>query len=309
MAYHLHAETPTVHLTETVNFQVEAVKMRILIGFNGSEAAKAAIHDLRYAGFPDDTEALLFTVSEFWLTPRTDDEAIAIALACKEDLCSEFPTWTIDSETASGSPPREILARAESFDPDVIIVGEPSHTTSSGNIFIGHTSQTILTEAACSVRISRKRTRIDSRSQKILVGFDGSAGAVQIVDSIARRVWAENTQVRLLAVADASVLGKIGRFTPQMKNTTVETKYAIQWAETLAATSLKKLERAGVSSSIEVRLGNPKSELLAEAENWDADSIFVGSHCAPNSFERFLIGSVSIAVASRATCSVEVVRK
>ncbi|MBK8464768.1 MAG: universal stress protein [Chloracidobacterium sp.] len=283
--------------------------MRILIGYNGSDAARAALQDLRYAGFPDDTEALLLTVSEFWLEPKTADEATAIALAGKDALSSEFPTWTITAETASGSPPREILARAESFGPDVIIVGEPSHMTSSGNIFVGHTSQTILTEAGCSVRIARQREGTHARSPKILVGFDGSAGAIRIVDSIARRVWSANTQVRLLAVADASVLGMIGRFTPQMKNATVEAKFAIQWAETLAAASLEKLESAGVSSSIEVRLGNPKYEIIEEAENWNADAVFVGPHCAPDSFERFLIGSVSIAVASRASCSVEVVRK
>ena len=283
--------------------------MRILIGYNGSQAATAALQDLRFAGFPDDTEALLLAVSEFWLEPKTVDEATAIANAGKCDLCTEFPSWTIHAETASGSPPREILARAESFRPDVIIVGEPSHLTSSGNLFIGHTSQTILTEAGCSVRIARQREGAHSRSLKILVGFDGSAGSLHIVDSIAKRVWPANTQIRLLAVADASVLGMIGRFTPQMKNATVEAKFAIQWAETLAAASLEKLESVGLSSSIEVRLGNPKYEIVEEAENWKADAVFVGPHCAPDSFARFLIGSVSIAVASRAACSVEVVRK
>ena len=52
--------------------KVEAAKMRILIGYNGSDAAKAAIQDLRYAGFPDDTEAVVLTVAEFWLEPKTD---------------------------------------------------------------------------------------------------------------------------------------------------------------------------------------------------------------------------------------------
>ena len=188
-------------------------------------------------------------------------------------------------------------------------MGEPIQMSSPGNIFIGHTSQTILTEAGCSVRIARQHEVVDSRAPKILVGFDGSAGALHIIDSIAARVWPVNTQVRLLAVADSSVLGMIGRFTPQMKDATVEAKFAMQWAETLAAESLGKLQAAGISSSLEVRLGHPKNVIIEAAEHWKADSIFVGPHCAPNSFERFLIGSVSIAVASRATCSVEVVRK
>jgi len=282
--------------------------MRILIGFNGSEAAMAALHDLLYAGLPDETEAIILTVAESWLQPKTVREAASIAAAAKAKLCNDFPTWTIRAETASGSPPREILARAESFDPDMIIVGEPRKTISEGNLFIGHTSQTILTEAECSVRIARGTEGSEPHAKKMLVAFDGSVGAINAVDSIAGRTWSAGTIVQLLAVADSSVLGSIGRFTPRMNDAVVEAKFASQWAETLAAASLEKLRNAGISSSVEVKFGHPKDVIIKEAESWNADTIFVGPHCAANSFERFLIGSVSMAVAARASCSVEVVR-
>lgn len=281
--------------------------MRILIGYNGSEAAVAAIEDLKNAGLPDGTEAIVLAVAETWLPPTTPVDARAIAASGVSAIKKQFPTWAVRAETATGSPPREILARAESLKPDLIIVGEPRQT-GRGNIFIGHTSQTILSEAECSVRVARGAPDTATHSPKILVGFDGSAAAANAVDSIARRTWPANTHVRLLAVADSSVLRMIGRFTPQMKDATVEAKFAMQWAETLAAESLEKLKHAGISSSIEVRLGHPKYLMVAEAEDWGADAVFVGPHCAPNSFERFLIGSVSTAVASRASCSVEVVR-
>lgn len=282
--------------------------MRILIGYNGSDAAMAALHDLRCAGFPDETEAIVFTVAESWLRPKTAAEASSIAANGKAAICSDFPTWMVNAETKSGSPPREILARAESFDPDLIIVGETSQMISPGNIFIGPTSQKILTDAGCSVRIVRGCERSKPHAKRILVGFDGSAGAVHTVDSIVGRKWAAGTEVRLLAVADSSVLGSIGRFTPQMKDAVIEAKFALQWAETLAAASLEKLKGAGISSSVEVRFGDPKYVIVEEAERWNADTIFVGPHCAPNSLERPLIGSVSLAVASRAHCSVEIVR-
>ena len=282
--------------------------MRILIGFNGSDAAMAALHDLRYAGLPDDTEVFLLTVAEAWIEPKTTFEAASVAEIGKAAILDEFPTWTVTVGTAAGSPAREILARAESFKPDLIIVGEPRQMISQGNIFIGHTSQTILTEAECSVRIARGSDALKSHTEKILVGFDGSAGASNAIDSIAKRKWSNGTKVKLLAVADSSVLGSIGRFTPQMNDAAVEAKFALQWAETLAAASLEKLRDVGISSSVAVRLGHPKDVILEEAEQWNADAIFAGPHCLPNSFERFLIGSVSIAVAARASCSVEVVR-
>jgi nucleotide-binding universal stress UspA family protein len=283
--------------------------MRILIGYNGSRAAMAALQDLRRAGFPVGTEAVVLTVAEARLLPKTGAEAAFIANAGKAAVCRNFPTWTVKAESVCGSPPDEILKRAESFDPDVIIVGEPCQTLGRGKILVGHTSQTILTEAECSVRIARGRDHVNSRPQNILVGFDGSAGAIHAIDSIAVRKWPTGTKVRLVAVADSSVLGSIGRFTPQMCDATVEAKFALQWVEALAAASLKKLQTAGISSSVEVQFGRPKDVVITEAERWKADTIFVGPHCAPNSLERFLIGSVSEAVSAQAYCSVEVVRK
>jgi nucleotide-binding universal stress UspA family protein len=47
--------------------------------------------------------------------------------------------------------------------------------------------------------------------------------------------------------------------------------------------------------------------ILEEARRWDADLIIVGSH-GRRGFKRFLLGSVSEAVAMKAHCSVVVVR-
>ncbi|MFM9904308.1 MAG: universal stress protein [Pyrinomonadaceae bacterium] len=282
--------------------------MKILIGFNGSEAATSAVHDLRYAGLPDDTEVVLLTVAESWLPPKTVEEAISISAAAKAAISDEFPNWIVTAKTASGSPPREIIALAEPFEPDLIVVGEPRQPVGEHKMFLGHTSQTLLTEAVCSIRISRGQKALESRPAKILVGFDGSPGATLAIDSLLARSWRAGTEVRLLAVADSSVLTSIGRFTPQMNDTSIEARFALQWAESLASTSLKRLKNAGLIAHVEVRLGRPKDALIAAAENWEADAIFVGPHCSLNSFERFSIGSVSADVAARAHCSVEVVK-
>lgn len=53
--------------------------------------------------------------------------------------------------------------------------------------------------------------------------------------------------------------------------------------------------------------GSPKRVILEEAEAFGADLIVVGSH-GYGMFERFLLGSVSQAVALHAKCSVEIVR-
>ena len=53
--------------------------------------------------------------------------------------------------------------------------------------------------------------------------------------------------------------------------------------------------------------GSPKRVILDEAERWDAELIVVGSH-GRRGLQRFLLGSVSQAVALHAPCSVEIVR-
>jgi|ERR1035437_242971 nucleotide-binding universal stress UspA family protein len=283
--------------------------MRVLIGYNGSDFSKAALDDLLHAGLPDHVEALVITVAEVCLPPENLLDAAKLSAEAAEKLQRSFPNWSVLAETAYGSPAREILARAESFRPDLIVVGERRQSLSERNIFLGHASQTILTEAGCSVRIARGRLGEATHPQRIVVGFDGSAGSEYAVSAIASRNWPKGSTVRLVSVADSSVLGSIGRFVPQMNDAVLEAKFASQWAETLAADSVRKLTNAGLAASIEVRMGHPKDTIIEVAESTGADSIFVGPHCSGNSFERFLLGSVSAAVAARAHCSVEVVRK
>ena len=69
----------------------------------------------------------------------------------------------------------------------------------------------------------------------------------------------------------------------------------------------EKLGSAGLKVSIVVKEQEPKALLCGEAKDLMADSIFVGAR-GMGRLERFLIGSVSLGVAARAHCSVEVVR-
>jgi nucleotide-binding universal stress UspA family protein len=69
----------------------------------------------------------------------------------------------------------------------------------------------------------------------------------------------------------------------------------------------EELRDAGLAATPLVMQGDPKRVLLDLADHWRADSIFVGAR-GHSRLERFLLGSVSAAVAARARCSVEVVR-
>jgi nucleotide-binding universal stress UspA family protein len=84
---------------------------------------------------------------------------------------------------------------------------------------------------------------------------------------------------------------------------------AMKKSQAAVAAARETLSAAGleVSESISVLLSGPKTLILDEAREWGADLIVVGSH-GRSSFDRFLLGSVSEAVALHASCSVDVIR-
>jgi nucleotide-binding universal stress UspA family protein len=53
--------------------------------------------------------------------------------------------------------------------------------------------------------------------------------------------------------------------------------------------------------------GSPHHVILETAETWHADMIIMGSHGRAG-FDRFVMGSISLAVLSHAKCSVSIVR-
>jgi len=69
----------------------------------------------------------------------------------------------------------------------------------------------------------------------------------------------------------------------------------------------REIERPGLTVSTNVLIGDPKRVLVEESDAWKADCVFVGAK-GHSRLERVILGSVSAAVATRAHCSVEIVR-
>jgi len=49
-------------------------KMKILIAYDGSECADAALEDLKSAGLPKTAEAIVMTLADVFLPPAIDEE-------------------------------------------------------------------------------------------------------------------------------------------------------------------------------------------------------------------------------------------
>ena len=156
---------------------------------------------------------------------------------------------------------------------------------------LGSVARAVVTSAPCSVQIvrgeeDRKHTLHSAR--RVLLATDGSETASIAAESLSIRPWPEGSEFRIVTVEEPWVMEP----TSVIRN--------IDNTE-------KVLTSAGLKATVAVFSGNPKEVILDEAKEWNADLIVVGSH-GRRGFKRFLLGSVSEAVAMNAHCSVVVVR-
>jgi len=312
--------------------------MKILIGYDGSDCAEAALDDLMRAGLPESAEAHIMSIAEVWLPPPPPSsyeiveearkahsqaelqrdfakhcpaakDALALAQRACERVQTKFPKWKVTADSSCGSPAWELVAKADQWKPDLIVVGSHGRTA-LGRFVLGSVSQRVLTEALCSVRIARGRVEEPDSPVRIIVGTDGSDASEEALRAVSIRKWPSGSEVKVVMVDDPLAPEFIGKIIPPLEKMLEEDRQMEQaWVEKISKRSLDILHAADIKVTCVVKEGDPKHELCKAAEEWGADCIFVGSAGFSNRFERFVLGSISAAVAARAHCSVEVVRK
>jgi nucleotide-binding universal stress UspA family protein len=312
--------------------------MKILIGYDGSECADAALDDLSQAGLPATGEVHILSVAEVWLPPpppssyeiieearhakspaelqrdfskhcEAAKKALALAERARDRVQAKFPSWKVSVDSSCGSAAWELVAKADEWKPDLIVVGSHGRTA-LGRFVLGSVSQRVLTEALCSVRIARGRLEEPDSPVRIVVGTDGSAPSEEALKAVAARHWPRQSEVKVVMVDDPFAPDFLGKVIPPLGKMLEEDRQEERaWVARISKRSLDILREAGIKVTCVVREGDPKRELCKTAEEWNADCIFVGSAGFSNRFERFVLGSISAAVAARAHCSVEMVRK
>ena len=149
---------------------------------------------------------------------------------------------------------------------------------------------------------------------RILLAVDGSEFGDAAVEEIASRPWPPCSQVHVTSVIHLP-------FQPGPEVWSLPESYYFKLEKAERERSASVVNRAiarlresdaeretplGLTS--ETVVGRPAETIIGIAKKWDADLVALGSH-GYRGFTRFLLGSVSYAVATHAPCSVEIVRK
>ena len=312
--------------------------MKILIGYDGSESADAALRDLQRAGLPDDAEALIVSVADLMMVPAMTNyeifeqaltsrrlasglmfaqkqtarvllEAKALTTKASERLRSYFPNWHVIGQEPAGQPFQELIKKADEWKPDLVVVGSQGHSL-AGRLILGSVSKKIVTDSHHSVRVTRGKVGRDEFNPiRLVIGVNGSSEAEHAVRAVGRRLWPDGTEVRIVAVDDGTSPIRIADVLPiaaamirdENRESALAAHRMVEWAE-------NELTVIGLDVSVAIEKGDPEKVLIDQARKWDADAIFVGGRRFSSAFERFRLGSVATGLVTKAHCSVEVAR-
>src|SRR5689334_16471253 len=268
--------------------------MKILIGYDGSECADAALDDLTQAGLPLNAEAHILSVGEVWLPPPPPStyeiieqareaksqaelqrnfakgcsaarDALALAERARERVQTNFPNWKVTADSSCGSAAWELVSSADQWKPDLIVVGSHGRTA-LGRFVLGSVSQRVLTEALCSVRIARGRVEEPGSPVRIIVGTDGSAASDEALRAVAARKWPPQTEIKVIMVDDPLAPEFLGKVIPPLGKMLEEDRQQEQaWVEKISKQSLDILRGGGIKVTCVLREGDPKQELCRAA--------------------------------------------
>jgi nucleotide-binding universal stress UspA family protein len=294
--------------------------MRILLAYDGSEYADAALHDLHRAGLHD-VDALVLSVQEVWLPPAemlstsvteqahellkehreaAQAESRAVATRAAAWLREHFPHWRVQTEGAAGSPLEAIITRAESWRADLVIVGAHGRAAAP-SMWPGSVTLGVLKHAQCSARVARWSGERPQSPTRLILGVDGSMHSQRLAEHVRSRCWAPGIQVRVVTVIDT-------RLTPLLIPGLAIGPTSDEWAHQAADRATAVLREGGLDAVAWVERGDPRRVLLNAAEAWPADGVFVAARGLTN-VPSLHLGSISTALAFRAACTVEVFRE
>lgn len=299
--------------------------MKLLLAIDSSPLSEAVVSEVEARPWSALTEVCVLTVidsfaltySVGYLEPFMKSENKAAQLLVDE-VAERLKERNLHAtaRVVDGYPASSIVEQAEEYGADFVFVGSHGHG-GFVRFLLGSVAKAVVQNADCSVEIVRHpRHDVDHPDHhradeprvqmRVLLATDGSEFSLAAARSIAERPWPDDTEFRIASVAERIMpaadpwFGGGSIAERRHEANTKSCEEAIAAAEQIVA-------KTGFKTETAILDGNPKKRIVEDARQWGAHLIVVGSH-GRRGLTRYLLGSVSEAVAMRAHCSVEVIR-
>ena len=294
--------------------------MRVLIAYDGSQGATAAIALAESIAWPDDShirvvtvvEPILMAMSGPWergagYTPELDgvitESANDMMRKAVDRLASSGRS--VDGQVLRGRAASAIADDARAFQADLVIVGSRGHGAIA-SLLLGSVSSEIVDHAPCPVLVARTST-----VRKVIFATDESTTARMAEGILAAWPIFAGTPIHVVSVAEVIHPWTTG-IAPTMYQQALDA-YAADLREAkgeherMAADAATRLRERGRVADAEMREGDAAAEIVAVAADQDADLVVLGSR-GRTGLSRLLLGSVARNVLSGSAASVLIVR-
>jgi nucleotide-binding universal stress UspA family protein len=141
---------------------------------------------------------------------------------------------------------------------------------------------------------------------KVVVAIDDTPQSASVLDAACRRWWPRDVEFKVLSVLEPLPVYSCECSAETLNGINAKRRIKL---EELVAAARTRIEKAVPDAVVhfEVLDGNPKSEIVKAALDWQADCILIGSH-GRSVCPHFMIDSVSRSVFRSAHCTVDIIR-
>jgi nucleotide-binding universal stress UspA family protein len=236
------------------------------------------------------------------------EAAIREHLAAEVDrLVGTFKAAGVDAGGAvlRGRPGSVLVDEARAFGAELLIAGSRGHGAIA-SLVLGSVSGELVDHAPCPVLVARRPT-----VERVLFATDGSESAAMAEHLLASSPLFADVAMRVVSVAEVVRPWHTG-IAPTMYHQVLEAYAADVEAADLrhravVGETAGNLTAPGRKVDVAVRSGDAAAEIVAEASEWRADLVVLGSRGLAG-LSRMLIGSVARNVLLGSDSSVLIVR-
>ncbi len=290
--------------------------MRVLVPIDGSPGSEVAVELVAGLEWPAGTTirfvSAIVDVQDYgydlagMLPVATDEQPFLDELEqALVQAKSRMPqNVTAESVLLHGRAADVVIADAERFNPDLMVVGSRGFGPIR-SMLLGSVSAELVDRAPCPVLVARRPT-----VERLLLAYDGSAESKQALELVGRWPSLSGHDTRVLSVAQAPVLWRSG-IAPGMYRVVIEDYEASlrqlrSEHRELADEAAAALASSGVTAEALVATGDPAQEIIALTGRNEADLVVIGSR-GRTGLSRLVLGSVARNVLTHADASVLVV--